>query len=127
MLSRRREIIRRYDEAFLPLGVVSLPHETADSRSSGHLYICRVPGITQEQRNDLFAEMAQRGIACNVHYIPLPMLTAYRTMGFRIEDFPNAFAFFSNEITLPLHTRLTDAEVDYIISAFSDLVRKYVA
>ena len=125
MLSRRREIIRRYDEAFLPLGVISLPHETAESQSSGHLYICRVPEITQEQRNALFTEMAQQGISCNVHYIPLPMLTAYRTMGFRIEDFPNAFAFFSNEITLPLHTLLTDAEVDYIISVFSDLVRKY--
>lgn len=125
MLARRREIIRRYDAAFCPLGVVSLPHNTADHQSSGHLYICRVPGITQEQRNAIFTEMAQRGIACNVHYIPLPMLTAYRNMGFHIEDFPNAYAFFSNEITLPLHTLLTDTEVDYIITVFSDILRKY--
>ena len=87
--------------------------------------ICRIPGITQEQRNAIFAEMAGQGIACNVHYIPLPMLTAYRTMGFHIEDFPNAYASFSNEITLPLHTLLTDEEVDYIISVFSSIVRKY--
>ena len=84
-----------------------------------------MPGITQEQRNAIFTEMAGQGVACNVHYIPLPMLTAYRTMGFHIEDFPNAYASFSNEITLPLHTLLTDEEVDYIISVFSDIVRKY--
>lgn len=126
MLARRKEIVRRYDAAFAPLGVAGLPHYTANHQSSGHLYICRVPGITPEQRNAIFTEMARRGIACNVHYIPLPMLTAYRTMGFHIEDFPNAYAFFSNEITLPLHTLLTDAEVDSIISAFSDIAGKYL-
>ncbi len=125
MLVRRREIICRYYKAFSPLGILTLPHNAPDHQSSGHLYICRIPGITQEQRNAIFAEMAGQGIACNVHYIPLPMLTAYRTMGFHIEDFPNAYASFSNEITLPLHTLLTDEEVDYIISVFSSIVRKY--
>ena len=127
MLAQRREIIEKYDRAFRPLGISVLPHRTEKHQSSGHLYLCRVPGITQAQRNAIFSEMADRGIACNVHYIPLPMLTAYRNLGFRMEDFPNALDFFHNEITLPLHTRLTEEETDYVISVFSEIVKRYCA
>lgn len=104
MLERRKDIISRYDAAFVPMGVSVLPHYTSDHTSSGHLYITRVPGITLEQRNEIIIKMAEAGIACNVHYKPLPMFTAYKQLGFRIEDYPNAYARFENEITLPLHT-----------------------
>lgn len=123
LLARRREIIERLDAAFQPLGVEVLHHYTADHISSGHLYITRVPGITTEQRQEIIVKMAERGIATNVHYKPLPMMTAYKAMGFDIKDFPNAYEHFANEITLPLHTRLTDEEVDYIIEQFTDIVR----
>ncbi len=123
LLARRREIIERLDAAFQPLGVEVLHHYTADHISSGHLYITRVPGITAEQRQEIIVKMAERGIATNVHYKPLPMMTAYKALGFDIKDFPNAYTHFANEITLPLHTRLTDEEVDYIIEQFTDIVR----
>ena len=123
LLARRREIIERLDAAFQPLGVEVLHHYTADHISSGHLYITRVPGITAEQRQEIIVKMAERGIATNVHYKPLPMMTAYKALGFDIKDFPNAYTHFANEITLPLHTRLTDEEIDYIIEQFTDIVR----
>ncbi|WP_206214398.1 DegT/DnrJ/EryC1/StrS family aminotransferase [Adlercreutzia sp. ZJ141] len=123
MLTRRREIIARYDEAFKPLGVESLPHYTEDHSSSGHLYICRVPGINAEQRNALIVNMAERGVACNVHYKPLPMMTAYQKLGFNIADYPGAYARFANEVTLPLHTCLTDEQVDYVIECFVEEVK----
>lgn len=123
LLARRREIIERYDAAFKPLGVEVLNHYTADHTSSGHLYLTRIPGITPEQRQTVIVRMAERGIATNVHYKPLPMMTAYKNMGFDIKDFPNAYAHFANEITLPLHTRLTDEEIDYIIEQFTDTIR----
>lgn len=123
LLARRREIIERYDAAFKPLGIEVLNHYTADYTSSGHLYLTRIPGITPEQRQTVIVRMAERGIATNVHYKPLPMMTAYRNMGFDIKDFPNAYAHFANEITLPLHTRLTDEEIDYIIEQFTDTIR----
>ncbi len=126
MLRRREEIIRRYDAAFQPLGIETLPHFTEDHHSSGHLYITRVPGITAEQRNDIIIKMAEAGIACNVHYKPLPMMTAYRNMGFRIEDYPNAYNRFVNTITLPLHTKLSDEEVAYIIDTYSKIVKEYM-
>ncbi|MBS7262681.1 MAG: DegT/DnrJ/EryC1/StrS family aminotransferase [Eubacteriales bacterium] len=125
MLERRRAIIERYDEAFRPLGVETLPHYTDGHASSGHLYICRVPGISPQERNDVIIRMAQAEIACNVHYKPLPMHTAYREMGFDIQDFPNAYAHFANEITLPLHTCLTDEMVDWVIENFTRIVREY--
>ena len=124
MLRRRREIIGRYDEAFRPLGVKTLPHYTDGHQSSGHLYITRVPGITPEQRNAIITEMARRGIACNVHYKPLPMHTAYKNLGFDIQNFPNAYAFFANEITLPLHTCLTDEQVEYVIHSYTDILKE---
>lgn len=126
MLARRREIIGRYDAALRPLGVEVLDHYTERYQSSGHLYLTRVPGITPEQRNGIIIKMAERGIACNVHYKPLPMHTAYKRMGFSIEDYPNAYARFANEITLPLHTRLSDEEVDYVIENYTDILRNYI-
>lgn len=126
MLKRRKEIIQKYDEALTPLGIWTLSHYTDDYQSSGHLYLVRVPLITLEQRNEIIVEMAQAGIACNVHYKPLPMHTAYQNMGFDIKDFPNAYQLFVNEITLPLHTCLTDEEVEYIIQEFKRIVRKYL-
>lgn len=126
MLERRKQIIERYDAAFCPLGVEVLPHYTGEHQSSGHLYITRVPGITLEQRNDIIVKMAQRGIACNVHYKPLPMHTAYKALGFAIGDFPNAYARFANEITLPLHTCLTDEQVAYVIDNYTEILREYL-
>jgi len=123
LLARRREIIERYDKAFKPLGVNVLRHYTDQHASSGHLYITRIPGIMQVERQAIMTAMAERGIATNVHYKPLPMMTAYKNLGFDIADFPNAYAHFVNEITLPLHTRLTDEEVDYIIEQYTDILR----
>lgn len=126
LLARRKEIVGRYDAAFRPLGIESLPHYTQDHSSSGHLYITRVPGIAPEQRNDIIVKMAERGVACNVHYKPLPMMTAYREMGFDIADFPNAYARFANEITLPLHTCLSDEDVGCVIGNYAEIVKGYV-
>lgn len=125
MLARRKEIIKKYDAAFRPLGVKTLDHYTDGHSSSGHLYITRVPDVTLEQRNEIIIKMAERGIACNVHYKPLPMHTAYKKLGFNIKDYPNAYRNFENEITLPLHTCLTDDEVNYVIESFCEIVREY--
>lgn len=123
MLKRRKELINAYDKAFKPLGIEVLTHYGEDYSSSGHLYITRVPGITSEQRNEIIIKMAERGIACNVHYKPLPMHTAYQQLGFDIKDYPNAYAYFANEITLPLHTCLTDEEAEYVIQNYCDIVK----
>ncbi len=127
MLARRKEIIGRYDAALRPLGVETLPHYTQEHTSSGHLYLTRVPGITLEQRNEIIIKMAERGIACNVHYKPLPMHTAYRNLGFAIADFPNAYERFKNEISLPLHTCLTDEQVAYVIENYTDILKEYIS
>ncbi len=126
MLTRRKEIIEKYDSAFIPLGIQTLPHYTKDYLSSGHLYITRVPGITIEQRNGIIVKMAEAGIACNVHYKPLPMHTAYKALGFSIEDYPNSYNHFANEITLPLHTCLKDEEVDFVINNYMRVVKEYL-
>ncbi len=125
MLARRREIIEKMDAALRPLGVETLEHYGKDYLSSGHLYIARVPGITCQQRNDIIVKMAERGIACNVHYKPLPMHTAYKELGFDIADYPNAYAHFENAISLPLHTRLTDEDVAYVVENFTEIVKEY--
>jgi dTDP-4-amino-4,6-dideoxygalactose transaminase len=122
MLLRRKAIIERYDQALKAAGIEVLSHYTDQHQSSGHLYITRVPDITTEQRQTIIEKMAEEGIATNVHYKPLPMMTAYKNMGFDIQDYPNAYAHFANEITLPLHTRLTDEEVDYIIENYINIV-----
>ena len=126
ILKRRKEIISRYDSAFKPLGVKTLNHYTEEYQSSGHLYITRIPNITLEQRQEIIVKMAEAGIACNVHYKPLPMMTAYINLGFDIKDYPNAYAQFENEITLPLHTCLKDKEIEYIIENYTRIVKEYI-
>ena len=126
MLARRKEIIGRYDAAFKPLGIETLDHSNAEHESSGHLYITRVPGITPEQRNEIIIKMAEQGVACNVHYKPLPMHTAYKKLGIDIENYPNAYAHFANEITLPLHTCLTDEDVAYVIEKYTEILKEYI-
>lgn len=126
LLERRKEIIGKYDVAFKPIGIEVLNHYTEKHQSSGHLYMTRVPGITLEQRHEIIVKMAEAGVACNVHYKPLPMMTAYKNMGFDIKDYPNAYERFENEITLPLHTKLTDEEVGYVIEQFSRIVKEYI-
>ena len=126
LLARRKEIIGKYDAAFKPLGIKVLDHYNDEHQSSGHLYITRIPGITSEQRSEIITKMAEKGVACNVHYKPLPMMTAYKNLGFDIKDYPNAYENFANEITLPLHTKLTDEEVDYVIEQFSRIVKEYI-
>ena len=122
LLARRKEIIGRYNEALKPFNVQVLNHYADDHQSSGHLYLVRLLDKTMEQRNEIITKMAERGIACNVHYKPLPMMTAYKNLGFDIANFPNAYNQFHNEITLPLHTRLTDEDVDYVISNFVEII-----
>lgn len=126
LLARRKEIISRYDAVFKPLDIEVLDHYNEEHQSSGHLYITRIPGITLEQRHEIIVKMAEKGVACNVHYIPLPMMTAYKNMGFDIKDYPNAYKRFKNEITLPLHTKLTDEEVEYVIEMFLGIVKEYI-
>lgn len=126
LIARRKEIIGKYDAAFKPLGIKVLDHYNDEHQSSGHLYITRIPGITSEQRSEIITKMAEKGVACNVHYKPLPMMTAYKNLGFDIKDYPNAYENFANEITLPLHTKLTDEEVDYVIEQFSRIVKEYI-
>jgi dTDP-4-amino-4,6-dideoxygalactose transaminase len=114
LLERRKEIIEEYDEALRPLGVVQLIHFGEDFTSTGHLYLVRIPGITEAKRNDIIAKMASLGVATNVHYKPLPMHTAYKNLGFDIKNYPNAYNVYQNEITLPLHTLLSDEEIKFI-------------
>ena len=123
MLARRKEIIGRYDAAFKPLGIETLDHYNTEHQSSGHLYITRIPGISPEQRNEIIIKMAERGVACNVHYKPLPMHTAYKKLGFDIADYPNAYALFANEITLPLHTCMSDEDVEYVCECMKEVIK----
>lgn len=125
MLKRRKEIINKYEEALKASGILykSLPHYGEDHRSCGHLMIVRLLNKTLEERNEIIIKMAEKDIACNVHYKPLPMMTAYKALGFDIKDFPNAYHLFENEITLPLHTCLTDEMVDYVITNFVELAK----
>lgn len=126
LLARRKEIISRYDSMCNELGVQHLEHYTDEVTSSGHLYLTRIPGITTEERNEMIRKLAERGIATNVHYKPLPMMTAYKALGWDIKDFPNAYAYYQNLITLPLHTKLSDEDVDYVIAGFQDVVKDYI-
>ncbi len=126
LLERRKEIIGKYNEMCDSLGIAYLNHYGENHSGSGHLYITRIPGITEETRNNIITEMAERGIACNVHYKPLPMMTAYKNLGWDIADFPNAYNYFKNEITLPLHTKLSDYDVKTVCESFSEVVKKYI-
>lgn len=123
MLDRRRHIIGVYDNALKDLPVAVLNHYGEDFAGSGHLYITRLLGRTDQERRDVIVKMAERGIACNVHYKPLPMMTAYKALGFDIKDYPNAYKLFENEVTLPLHTRLSDEDVEYIITNYIDIIK----
>lgn len=123
LLARRREIIDRYNEALKDENVTVLNHYGDNHASSGHLYLVRLNGKTREECNAIITKMAERGVATNVHYKPLPMLSAYKRLGFSIEDYPNAYDLFANEITLPLHTKLTDEEVEYVIEMFKECIR----
>ena len=123
MLERRKEIIDIYDAALKDLPVAVLNHYGEEHQASGHLYITRLLGRTDQERRDVIVKMAERGIACNVHYKPLPMMTAYKALGFDIANYPNAYHLFENEVTLPLHTRLSDEDVEYVISNFVEIIK----
>lgn len=123
LLERRKEIIKKYDEVCDELGVFHLQHYGEDYTSSGHLYLTRIPGVDEEQRNEIIEKMAEKGVATNVHYKPLPMMTAYKAYGWDIKDFPNAYDFYHNLITLPLHTKLSDDDVDYVVKCFAECVK----
>jgi len=122
LLIRRKEIIAMYDRKLLPLGIKRLQHYGDGFASSGHLYLARIPGILEKERNEIIILMAEAGIVCNVHYKPLPMFTAYKNLGFDIKDYPNAFDMYKNEITLPLHTLLTDSQVEYICESMKMII-----
>lgn len=122
LLHRRELIIKKYDACCDELGVSHLEHYGENHRSSGHLYLTRIPGITSEQRNEIITKLAEQGVATNVHYKPLPMMTAYKKLGWNIKDFPNAYDYYHNLITLPLHTRLTDEDVGYVVEKFREVV-----
>lgn len=131
LLKRRREIIEKYDRAFKPLGVHTLPHFTDEHISSGHLYLTRIfkkngEPVSDGERREIIIKLAERGITTNVHYKPLPMMTGYKKLGFDIKDYPNAYAHYANEISLPLFSRLTDEEVDYIIDNYTDVINEYI-
>ena len=125
LLERRKEIVRNLNKGLsADKRIQVLPHEGKDYESSRHLYITRVQGASYDQRGEIITKMAERGVSCNVHYKPLPLLTAYQNMGFRMEDYPNAYRFFENEVTLPLHGLLSDEDVDYIIQNYLEVIQE---
>ena len=126
LLERRKEIIARYDAMCDELGVMHLDHYGENHTSSGHLYLTRIPDISDEIRREIIIKLAERGVATNVHYKPLPMMTAYKNLGWDIKEFPNAYAYYENLITLPLHTKLSDEDVDYIVDQFKAVVKDYL-
>lgn len=126
ILSRRKQIVSRYDTAMDELGISHLIHYGKDYSSSGHLYLVRIPDIDPTQRNEIIEKMAERGVATNVHYKPLPMMTGYQAFGWNIQDFPNAYDYYHNLITLPLHTLLSDEDVGYVIQQFCSVAKDYI-
>ena len=126
MLERRKKIVERYDAMCDELGVKHLVHSGENFQSSKHLYLTRIPGINDETRRKIIIKLAERGVNTNVHYKPLPMMTAYKAMGWDIKDFPNAYAYYENLITLPLHTKMSDEDVEYVIENFREVVEEYI-
>lgn len=126
LLERRREVIEKYDEECDKLGISHLAHYSDEMISSGHLYITRIPGIKDAQRREIILAMAGKGIACNVHYKPLPLMSGYKALGYHPEAYPNAFKYYENEITLPLHTLLTDEDAEYVIQQYINIVKGYL-
>lgn len=124
MLERRKEMISMYDRAMDEMGITHLNHDTDAYHSSGHLYLIRIPGISVKTRNAVITKMAEKGVSTNVHYKPLPMMSAYRNLGFDIGDYPNAFAYYQNEITLPLHTKLSNEDIDYVIVSLKETLKE---
>jgi len=127
LMKRRKELIEAYDRELLPLGIKSVQHYDDGYASSGHLYLARIPGIDEAERNEVIMRMAEAGIACNVHYKPLPMFTAYKRLGFDIKDYPNAFDMYKNEITLPLHSLLSDDDVAYVCRCFKRAIEEILS
>lgn len=125
MLKKRQEIVKQYDRCCDELGLWHIAHCGEEMRSCGHLYITRVPGVDEQRRGEIIARMAERGISCNVHYKPLPMMTAYRLLGYKMEDYPNSYHLYQNEITLPLHTLLDKEDVAYVVENYRDVVSEY--
>ena len=126
LLKRRKEIILKYDTMCDEIGIKHLLHYTEESSSSGHLYLIRIPGISDKTRQEIIVKLAERGIATNVHYKPLPMMTAYKNMGWDIKNFPNAYGYYENLITLPLHTKLSDEDITYVVENFREIVKEYI-
>ena len=126
ILKRRKEIIDKYDSLCDEIKIKHLIHSGKDFRSSNHLYITRIPDIGDKERREIIIKMAERGVACNVHYKPLPMMTAYKNLGWNIKDFPQSYSYYENLITLPLHTKLTDEDVEYVLDCFKDVVWEYI-
>lgn len=124
LTEKRLKTIKRYDEVLLPLGIKRLNHYDEFHKGNGHLYLARIPGITEEERNEIIEKMAEKGVACNVHFKPLPMMTAYKRLGFDINDFPNAYNQYKNEITLPTHTLLTDEDVEFVAQSFKNILEE---
>lgn len=126
LLKRRAEIISRYDAMCDEIGVKHLVHSGVDFQSSNHLYLTRIPGVSDKERREIIVKLAERGVNCNVHYKPLPMMTAYKELGWDIKDFPNAYEYYENLITLPLHTKLSDEDVEYVIENYREVVGEYL-
>lgn len=126
LLKRRAEIISRYDAMCDEMGVKHLVHSGVDFQSSNHLYLTRIPGVSDKERREIIVKLAKRGVNCNVHYKPLPMMTAYKELGWDIKDFPNAYEYYENLITLPLHTKLSDEDVEYVIENYREVVGEYL-
>ena len=126
MLARRKEIIVKYDAMCDEMGIKHLEHYGEGHSSSGHLYMVRIPEISIEKRNEIIIKLAERGVAANVHYKPLPMMSAYKALGWDIKDFPNAYDYYHNLISLPLHTRLTDQDVEYVMGIFRTVVTENI-
>ena len=126
ILARRKEIIKKYDAMCDELGVMHLNHYTENAKSSGHLYLTRIPGANDEIRREIIIKLAEMGVSTNVHYKPLLMMTAYKNLGWDIKDFPNAYAYYENLITLPLHTKLSDEEVEYVVECYKKVVKEYI-
>jgi dTDP-4-amino-4,6-dideoxygalactose transaminase len=126
MLEKRKDYIGKYDAVCDGLGLFHLKHSGVDYQSSGHLYITRIPDIGEQERNEIITKLAELGVGANVHYKPLPMMTAYKAYGWDIKDFPNAYDYYHNLITLPLYTKMTGEDVDYVIEVFSQVVKDYI-
>ena len=122
LVNRRHEIIKKYDEALIPLGFLTLKHSSKHSKSSGHLYMTRLPEEYGISRDEFITKLSELGIPTNVHFKPLPMFSAYKKLGFDIKDYPNAYSFYKIEVTLPLHTRLSDEQVDYVINSIKKVL-----